>query len=259
MSTRTLSIALTIAVTLLAACRASGGDGDSASLEGTQWVLLELNGRPPLADAPATAEFSESEIGGTTGCNHYFGSYRASGSDLAISDVGMTEMYCMEPAGVMEQEQEFLTALGAVAGYRLAADRLEMLDAAGDVVRACGPPAPLPEVTLEDTEWALTAFIEGEAVTSLVSGTEINLRFEGGRVSGLGGCNVYTGLYSLEPDAIRITQIAITEQGCLEPAGIMEQEATYVDILRRVTVFEIHADQLTLRTTDGRGLAFAAP
>jgi heat shock protein HslJ len=259
MNTRNLSIALTIAVTMLTACSPSGEQTDGASLEGTQWVLLELNGRPPLADAPATADFSESEIGGTTGCNHYFGSYRASGSDLTISEVGMTEMYCMEPAGVMEQEQEFLTALGTVAGYRLAADRLEMLDAAGDVVLAFAPPAPLPEVTLEDTEWALTAFTEGEAATSLISGTAINLRFEGGRVSGSAGCNGYAGLYSLGPGALRITDIAITERGCLEPAGIMEQEATYVDILRSVTVFELHADRLTLRTADGRGLAFAAP
>lgn len=251
-------VLILMAMALEACGPGDAGQTGGASLEGTQWVLLALNGQPPLAGTTPTAEFSESEISGSTGCNHYFGSYEATGSDLTISEVGMTEMYCMEPAGVMEQEQAFLSVLASVTSYRLAADRLEMLDSVGNVVLAFAPPAPMPEVTLEGTEWALTTFIEGETAMSLISGAAITVRFEDGKVWGSAGCNDYGGPYTLERGTLGLAGFDITGQRCSEPVGIMEQEAKYIDVLGSVTIFEIDANQLTLSTTDGRGLVFTA-
>jgi hypothetical protein len=48
-------------------------------------------------------------------------------------------MYCMEPEGMMDQEQAFLAA-----GYRLAGVRLELLDATGRVILAFEPPPAMP-------------------------------------------------------------------------------------------------------------------
>lgn len=132
-STRIPAILALLAVGLLAAC-ASGG----VSLQDTQWVLLSLNGQPPLADTTLTAEFSDDQVHGSSGCNQYFGAAEVTGSELTIRDVGSTMMYCMEPAGAMEQEQAFLDALMSVAGYRATADRLEMFDATGAVVLVFG-------------------------------------------------------------------------------------------------------------------------
>jgi heat shock protein HslJ len=259
MNTRTLIMVLILMAMALEACGpGDAGQTGGASLEGTQWVLLALNGQPPLAGTTPTAEFSESEISGSAGCNHYFGSYEAAGSDLTISEVGMTEMYCMEPAGVMEQEQAFLSVLASVTSYRLAADRLEMLDSAGNVVLAFALPVPMPEVTLEGTEWALTTFIEGETAVSLISGAAITVRFEDGKVWGSAGCNDYGGPYTLERGTLGLAGFDITGQRCSEPVGIMEQEAKYIDVLGSVTIFEIDANQLTLSTADGRGLVFTA-
>jgi heat shock protein HslJ len=103
-------------------------------LEGTQWVLVMLEGQAPLPGTVPSAEFSAEELSGTAGCNHYFGAYTASGSDITIGDLAQTEMYCADPEGVMDQEQAFVTALASAAGYRLAGARLELLDSAGDVI-----------------------------------------------------------------------------------------------------------------------------
>jgi heat shock protein HslJ len=142
MNGRNLTIALMAWAVLLVGC--NPGPADSPSLEGTQWVLVALEGKLPLAGTAPSAEFSADQIGGSAGCNHYFGTYAVSGGSITISDVGSTEMYCMEPEGVMDQEQAFLAALASAARYRLAGARLEFLDATGRVILAFGPPPTMP-------------------------------------------------------------------------------------------------------------------
>ena len=135
MSGRNVATVLVVLAVLLVGC----GPADSASLEGTQWLLTGLAGKPPLAGTEPSAEFSADEMSGSAGCNHYFGTYEVSGSDFTIGAVASTEMWCMDPEGVMDQEQAFLAALASIASYRLADDRLELLDGAGSVVLAFEP------------------------------------------------------------------------------------------------------------------------
>jgi heat shock protein HslJ len=137
-----LTIALMAWAVLLVGC--SPGPADSPSLEGTQWVLVTLEGEPPLTGTAPSAEFSADQIGGSAGCNHFFGTYTVSSGSITISDVGSAEMYCMEPEGVMDQEQAFLAALASAIGYRLAGARLELLDATGRVILAFEPPPAMP-------------------------------------------------------------------------------------------------------------------
>jgi heat shock protein HslJ len=126
MKRTTIGIAVMVLGVLLVTC----GDGPAggADLQDTRWVLITLEGKPPLAGSAPSAEFSADQISGSTGCNTYFGTYEAGGSEMTIGDVAHTEMWCAEPEGVMDQEQAFLTALAAVTGYRLAGERLELLD-----------------------------------------------------------------------------------------------------------------------------------
>ena len=53
---------------------------------------------------------------------------------LSVSNVFSTEMGCLEPTGILEQETAYLTALSAAATYQITADRLEMFDETGDQV-----------------------------------------------------------------------------------------------------------------------------
>jgi heat shock protein HslJ len=63
---------------------------------------------------------------------------------MSISDVAHTEMWCADPEGVMDQEQAFLAALAPVASYRLAGQRLELLDGTGAVLLTFAPQTAAP-------------------------------------------------------------------------------------------------------------------
>ena len=262
MNKRTFAAILALAAMGLAAC--TGGAGDAAQLEepGVSWTLVTLDGQAPLAGTTITATFSEGGIGGSSGCNSYFGTYTAEGSSLRIEGIGMTEMACLDPAGVMDQEQAYLQALSEVTGYRLGEGQLEMLDSTGAALlvyarqAAAAPPDSAPELTLEGTSWTLMTLIDGPAASSVIEGTTITLRFEGGQVSGSAGCNDYGGPYTLSRGVLQIGPVAITEQACAAPTGVMEQEMQYIDILQSATIVELEATQLALRTDGAQALVF---
>ena len=121
---------LLIVVLGLIAC--STGTGE-AMLEDTAWVL-ESYGEPGnlkvvIADTEITAEFvsAEETVKGSAGCNSYFGSYELKGSQLSIpGPIGVTEMYCMEPKGVMDQEQEYLAVLQLAESYEIDGGELQI-------------------------------------------------------------------------------------------------------------------------------------
>jgi heat shock protein HslJ len=116
---------------LLAAC-APGQPTATAGLLGEDWILVALNGQPPLAGRPPTLKLENDSIGGTSGCNSYGGGYRLQGSELSFLETVQTEMYCMDPEGIMEQERAYFDALNQVAGFTLSGDRLELKNAAGE-------------------------------------------------------------------------------------------------------------------------------
>lgn len=120
--TRLLVMLTALAVVAFTACDVPNGPSD---LENKTWVL-ESYGRQDspqgvLDETEITAVFdgAEGEVSGSAGCNSYFGSYEASGSELSILALGYTEMYCVTPEGVMDQEQQYLTALTGAESYQV--------------------------------------------------------------------------------------------------------------------------------------------
>jgi len=109
------------------------GAKQEVALEDTAWVLQSYgepgNLKDVLADTEITAEFvsSEGTVRGSAGCNSYSGSYEVEDSNLSIpGPIAVTEMYCMEPEGVMDQEQEYLAALQLAESYEIDDDELHM-------------------------------------------------------------------------------------------------------------------------------------
>ena len=103
------------------------------SLEDTKWILQSYgeSGNPKdiITDTEITAEFvsSEGTVKGSAGCNSYFGGYELEGSQLSIpGPIGATEMYCAEPEGVMDQEQEYLATLQLAESYEIDSDELRI-------------------------------------------------------------------------------------------------------------------------------------
>lgn len=105
-------------------------------LAGTSWLVTGYNNGAgamvtAISGTSLTAAFESSQISGSAGCNQYFGEYWVSGNSIAFGMLGMGQMMCADPIGIMEQEQQFLTALQSAASYRLEGNRLELYRADG--------------------------------------------------------------------------------------------------------------------------------
>ena len=232
--------------------------GDPEALVGSEWQLLTFDGDPLDETFAFTLAFTENRYSGLAGCRHFEGEYQAGDGDIAFPMMAMVEETCADAdEAYWALEGRFLDGVGRARHWRIVDGRFELRTLSG-VVLVFAPYTPLPEVSLEGTAWSLTAFIEGETTTAVLADTEITLAFEAGQASGTAGCNRYSGPYIVERGVLRFGGVAMTKMYCVTPDGLMEQETRYGSILSEVTLFEWDADQLTLRTADGRGLVFTA-
>lgn len=99
-------------------------------LAGTTWEVTSYNNGKqavvsPIVGTTLTAVFAaDGTLSGNAGCNSYSTRYTTSGKTLTIAPPASTRMMCAEPAGVMEQEAQFLHALETAATYRIDGDQL---------------------------------------------------------------------------------------------------------------------------------------
>lgn len=122
---------LLIALAFLASCEvATEPDPD---LDGTSWIVIEINGNPVPEGIMITSHFADGVIGGEAPCNVYSAEYTQSGSEMSIDPPIMTQMYCDEE-NVMETEEGFTLALDKVRQVELEGGLLFMQDAGGDVI-----------------------------------------------------------------------------------------------------------------------------
>ncbi|NIN68842.1 MAG: META domain-containing protein [Anaerolineae bacterium] len=102
---------------------------------GTEWVLQSVDGSSPLAGTEITLAFCAGIGEGFAGCNTYAGRYSVEGEDgLSFSGLANTEMACLEPVGIMDQEEKYLEALRAATGFRLSDGELQIFSAEGVVL-----------------------------------------------------------------------------------------------------------------------------
>ena len=101
-------------------------EGEIAAIENTTWVLSrygtqEVNLQAVIEGTEITATFNskDNQVTGSAGCNTYFGDYQINKKELSISMLAWTEMACLEPEGVMEQEQQYLSALQSAESYTI--------------------------------------------------------------------------------------------------------------------------------------------
>jgi heat shock protein HslJ len=103
---------------LLSACTGNSLASEP-NIEGVTWVLTTYNDANPIDDALPTIQFEDGQISGTTGCNHYWGSYQITEDAISFGDIFHTEIGCMEPEGVMDQERSYLDLLRSADRFEL--------------------------------------------------------------------------------------------------------------------------------------------
>lgn len=133
---RFLILAGLLAAVLVSSCGPSG----EMNLEGTAWELTSLAGAPLIPGTRITLTFDSQELGGNAGCNQYFGSYALnSAGGLQVNGIGMTEMACLDPEGVMQQETAYASALGSAVKAVRRGSQLILQDAAGQEILVFSP------------------------------------------------------------------------------------------------------------------------
>jgi len=249
-----MAIGLVALTTVLAAC---GGQDEVPDLEGSEWVLSSLNGGIPLQDTQITLAFETDTAGGFGGCNAYGGSYTRQGDALSIDEIASTAQACLEPEGVMEQESAYLDALWDVVSYRVADERLELLDDSGAVRLVYtrqqvfeGDPAQLVGTT-----WRLVT-LNG---SPFGEGMTYSIAFEEDSYSGLAGCRHFEGDYQAGDGEIGFPSTFMLETEC--PGAdddYYAREGQFTDSLTWAQHWRIRDDRLEIHTAGGGVLVFEA-
>ena len=106
---------------------------------------------------------------------------------------------------------------------------------------------------LENTYWKLVE-LNGKPVVATTRRREPHLRLspEVKTLQGSGGCNAMRGVYQLDGERLRFTQIATTRMACPDP--YMSQENAFLKVLEATDSFKLSGDKLEL-LADGISLA----
>jgi heat shock protein HslJ len=108
---------------------------DQRVLTGIEWRLLSLGPAGAetgvVAGTTVTLRFGEdARASGSTGCNSYSGTYQVRGENISFSRLVSTRRACLDQ-NANEQEQRFLSTLGAANRFRLSSNRLTILSDRG--------------------------------------------------------------------------------------------------------------------------------
>jgi len=125
-----------LSVFLLVALAACSGTGPTVEdpLNGTSWVLVGYGLAAPLPGTQITATFEDGNVGGSSGCNTYGGSYEVDGQNISLGNIFWTEMACLDPEGIMQQEQTYLEYLSGVTTFRVSHGQLQMTRPDGETL-----------------------------------------------------------------------------------------------------------------------------
>ena len=104
------------------------GDTTFGGLGGVTWTLVSY-GSPDapvavLENAPITLTFSAEGIGGSAGCNSYFGAFQYDVGTITFTDIGSTLIACEQP--IMDQETAYLEALRTATAYQITDGQLQI-------------------------------------------------------------------------------------------------------------------------------------
>jgi putative lipoprotein len=125
--------------------RVPSAPSSARPLETTYWKAVELAGKPapqqqPIREAHLVFQ-AEGRVSGSDGCNRIIGTYELKGEAITLGQMAGTHMACADTTDI---EQEFRAALKGASRWKIAGDRLELIDAAGVTLAAFEARAETP-------------------------------------------------------------------------------------------------------------------
>jgi heat shock protein HslJ len=243
------------AILALSAAACSSGASTSDTLIG-RWdvaAIADSSGAlVPLVEATIlTANITETEINGSSGCNNYMGPATIDGSTVSFGPMAGTLMACVEN-DVMEQEQMFLTLLQTADSWEGTSESVDFRTDGTTVLQLVAA-----DTSLAGSSWRVTALNnQSGGVQSVVTDSEPTLVFdEESGVSGSTGCNNFFGIYSTDGDTIEFSGIGATEMYCQDTA---EQEVWMIAALADATTYKIDSRTFELFDESGTRLLTAS-
>ncbi len=244
---------------------ASTGDGI--------WVLDLLNGQPIIEKSVVTLAISGNKLEGFDGCNHYEGPLYigpiedgtpvagppVAGPDgvFSLPSYAVSEVGCEESRG--SQVDEYRSALHRGERYRVAGDRLVILDGGGSarLVFDREPPLPGQPVDLRGTSWRLITDDDvdnDERVTTMT--------FNGRLVIGSTACRDYLAAYTYTKPEGSLSFSWKSMLGSAESCSELDRRRAdeYIGFLTWVWEHSVHEEQgisrLRIRDYRGKTLTF---
>ena len=108
------------------------------------------------------------------------------------------------------------------------------------------------EPALENTNWVLVE-MEGKAYepNTEAKPVTLTLQAEGNRIVGFGGCNSFSGSYTLDGNTIQFT-LASTKMFCNDTRQVED----YLFMTLTKVKYSIEGEVLTLKNTEGQSVKF---
>lgn len=127
------SVGLIIGCTLgvLAGCGSSESsttpsDQPVLAIDGVTFLSETVTGHDLVTGSELRLSFDGDRLGGDAGCNQMGGEFEITDGVLVVDQLAMTEMACMDPPGLMEQEQWFSDFLSSRPRIQQDGDRLTL-------------------------------------------------------------------------------------------------------------------------------------
>lgn len=250
-----LAAATALAAGLLSGCAGLAPSSEPAPLEGTAWMLTELNAQslPPDGAAP-TLRFAADRVSGGDGCNRFVGPAWVGGSTLRIGrDLATSRRTCGD--AVQAGAEAYSRALGRTVAWRRDGGSLVLLDAHGAALATF---VPQPS-GLTGQVWRVLGY--GDATRAAVGvrpGTLVTVEFDAeGRVRGFGGCSPYAGTWALAERRLSIGPLQPVRSGCGDRPDLQAQEEAVLQSLARAAAVRRDGERLELRDASGALVATA--
>jgi heat shock protein HslJ len=247
------TIALLAALTLTAASCSSGSTPDTLVGPWDVTAIADESGdlAPPVDGTSVTANITDTDINGSSGCNGYMGAASIDGSSVSFGPLASTLKLC-PTQDVMDQEQSFTTLLQTVDSWEDTSEGVDLRTDGDTVIQLVAA-----DTTLTGSSWDVVALNnQSGGVQSVVTDSGPTLIFdEESGVTGSTGCNNFFGTYSTDGDTIEFSGLGATEIFCEHTA---EQEIWMMAALAEATTYTIDSQTLELFDENGSRLLTAS-
>ena len=224
----------------------SPGPSVVTGLGDTAWQLTSVGGSAVM-DGYADMVFTELRAGGSVGCGRFSVPYVTDlTSSLVFGPVSATAQACGGDADSLKQE--YLAALGRVAGYAIGSEgRLTLSDTDGATVLTFEPTTPKSVVG----HWTVTSLGDGKADQAAAPAQlGLSLTFDpDGGTGGFDGCGLLAAGYSVHAERIAIGPLMSTPSTC----GAVTDDIVrrYLTALDASVTWSIASSTLELRDAKG--------